>query len=165
MTICSSCHGAFDGGSLAASTEDLLHDLLLAIEANLLADINAYLANSWSITLTGAATGGGDVVVASPRTATAVVLTEYHGRTAMDITLDNGEFYSHVTLSSATVSDGGAGTGSLVSDNTAGTYSTNGQNIAKAAWNYFLLHSDSSNGVHNPSFYYDIIVATMPQLK
>ncbi|MEE9556476.1 MAG: hypothetical protein V3V76_04365, partial [Candidatus Adiutricales bacterium] len=29
---------------------------------------------------------------------------------------------------------------------------TNGQNIAKAKWNYDLVHSDGSEGVHNPSY-------------
>jgi len=33
--------------------------------------------------------------------------------------------------------------------------------LPKALWNYYLLHGDGSKGVHNPSFVYSVILATL----
>jgi hypothetical protein len=41
------------------------------------------------------------------------------------------------------------------------TITTNGQNIAKARWNFELLVEDSSLGVHNPSYVNKIITKTL----
>ena len=42
---------------------------------------------------------------------------------------------------------------------------TAGQVIAKAGWNYFLLHGDGSEGVHNPSFTLTVINASLSALE
>ena len=37
--------------------------------------------------------------------------------------------------------------------------------LVKAGWNYFLIHGDGSEGIHNPAFVMDILRATMDALK
>jgi len=37
--------------------------------------------------------------------------------------------------------------------------------LVRALWNYFLLHGDGSEGVHNPRFYRTVILATIEALK
>ena len=37
--------------------------------------------------------------------------------------------------------------------------------IVRASWNYFMVHSDGSKGVHNPRFYRTVILATLDALK
>ena len=38
-------------------------------------------------------------------------------------------------------------------------------NLVKAGWNYFLLHGDGSEGVHNPAFAIDVINASIDALQ
>jgi len=40
-----------------------------------------------------------------------------------------------------------------------------GQIIAKAGWNVIMLDHDGSGGVHNPSFVYDVIEASLKKLR
>jgi hypothetical protein len=37
--------------------------------------------------------------------------------------------------------------------------------LAKAGWNYFLIHGDGSHGVHNPPFTLDVIKASLAALE
>ncbi|MFH1651843.1 MAG: hypothetical protein ABID87_07090, partial [Chloroflexota bacterium] len=37
--------------------------------------------------------------------------------------------------------------------------------LVKAGWNYFLIHGDGSEGVHNPAFVNDVLDATIAALK
>jgi hypothetical protein len=32
--------------------------------------------------------------------------------------------------------------------------------LVKAMWNYFLIHSDGSGGIHNPEFVFDVLWET-----
>jgi hypothetical protein len=138
--ICASCHGAFDGGSLEAATEALLEELKADIEAAIIDEITAQIDAGNTVTLVEAGEGGADVVIMDAATVTAVELTEYRGRLAMNVTV-GGTNYGNVQLDGDTEVDGGT-----LIDSAAG------QIIAKAAWNYFLIHGDDSHGVHNPSW-------------
>jgi hypothetical protein len=138
--ICGDCHGAFDGGSLGAAIEALLEELKADIEAALIAEITTQLDAGNTLTLLGHGVGGADVVIADATTITTVELTEYHGRQAMNLTVD-GITYENVDLGRDTEVDGG-----MLIDSAAG------QIIAKAAWNYVLIHADGSHGAHNPSW-------------
>ncbi len=42
--------------------------------------------------------------------------------------------------------------------------SARGQTIAKAVWNYFLIHGDGSDGVHNPDFTLKVLNASISAL-
>ena len=152
MEICSSCHGVFDGGSLQEAIEGQLEELKTAIEQAITDEIAAQTTGG-TVTLVGIAADGSDVVITAADAVTAVELTESHGRIAMDITV-NGTTYEHVRLASDTA----VGAGTLID-------SAAGQTIAKAAWNYFLIHGDGSDGVHNPSFANRVLNASIDALK
>ncbi|TET12684.1 MAG: hypothetical protein E3J81_10340 [Dehalococcoidia bacterium] len=153
LEICSSCHGVFDGGSLQEAIEGQLEELKTAIEQAITDEIAAQTTGRGTVTLVGVAADGSDVVITGAGAVTAVELTESHGRIAMDITV-NGTTYEHVRLASDTA----VGAGTLVD-------SAAGQTIVKAAWNYFLIHGDGSNGVHNPSFANRVLNASIDALK
>jgi len=150
--ICTECHGAYTGGTLHEATEGQLADLKAAIEAAILAEIAAQTGAGATVVLKGVGEGDTDVAITSASVVT-VNLTEYHGRMAMDITVD-GLAYEHVQLASGT----GVGEGTLLTSDA-------GSLIHKAGWNYFLLHNDGSHGVHNPSFVNDVVTATLAELQ
>ena len=153
MAICTECHGAFTGGTLEDAIHGGLADLAKAIEEAIAAEIAAQTAAGNTVTLKAMGEGGVDVLITATSVVTDIVLTESHGRQAMDLDVD-GVHYSHVTLASGTT----VGDGTLLSSDA-------GLLIAKAGWNYFLLHNDSSEGVHNPSFVSDVLAATLAALK
>ncbi|MEE8372737.1 MAG: carboxypeptidase regulatory-like domain-containing protein [Dehalococcoidia bacterium] len=151
--ICSNCHGAFDGGSLQESTHSQLEELKAAIEQAIVSEIKSQTAAGNAVTLIGFGPATSDVTISDGTSVTAVELTETHGRMAMDITIDSTK-YEHVRLASdTTVKDG-----TLLS-------SDRGQTIAKAGWNYFLLHGDGSEGVHNPDFTLNVLNASIDALR
>ena len=49
-------------------------------------------------------------------------------------------------------------------DNTSTTLTAPASTVMKAIWNYDLLHSDGTHGVHNPTFYQKVIEATTAAL-
>ena len=99
-----------------------------------------------------------DVNITDGSTVTAVEFVEWHGRSAMNITIGD-TVIEGVRLGSDTLVTDAAGTelGTLLD-------SPAGQVIAKAGWNFFLIEGDGSHGVHNPSFTMDVINATIAAL-
>ena len=152
--ICSDCHGAYNGGTIQEASHGELEELKEAIEAAILTEIQANTGVGRTVILVGMGPDGSDVTITNARKVTAIELTEYHGRQAMNITV-SGITYEDVRLASDT-RVGYFGT--LIS-------SDYGQIIAKAGWNYFLLHGDSSEGIHNPTFSRDVINASLAALK
>ena len=158
--ICGDCHGEFDGGTLMEATEGKMEELKEAIEAALLAEIRAQVDAGNTFTLVGFGEGDTDVDITAASSISHVELLESHGRQAMDITVD-GITYEHIRIISDTLMKNAAGTELEINI----LSSDRGQIIAKAGWNYFLLHGDGSHGIHNPSFTRDVINAAIKALK
>jgi hypothetical protein len=157
-SICTDCHGIFDGGTLEEAIEGQMEELKEAIEAALLAEIAAQTDAGRTVVLLEAGEGDVDVNVTAGSNVTHVELTESHGRISMDITVD-GTVYDHLNLGRNTmVKTGLTEVGTLVD-------SPAGQLIAKAGWNYFLIHGDGSHGIHNASFARDVIAASLAALE
>lgn len=159
LTVCAQCHGAFDGGTLPEVVEVGAEELKAAIEQAIVAEISAQTEQGNTVTLVKMGEGETDVNITDGSTVSAVELTESHGRIAMNITVSDTT-YEHVRIGSDTAVKDASGEefGSLVD-------SPAGQIIAKAGWNYFLIHSDGSDGVHNPSFVLDVLRASVNALK
>lgn len=157
--ICTSCHGAFVGGTLDEAVHGELEELKVAIEEAIVNEIVAQTSAGNTVTLKKMGPDESDVGITDGSAVTAVEFTESHGRLAMDITIGDTT-YEHVRLASDTeVKDsGGNAVGALID-------SAAGQIIAKAGWNYFLIEGDGSEGVHNPSFTFEILNASMDALK
>jgi hypothetical protein len=168
LTICTNCHGQFDGGTLQASTTQSLADLATKLSAGLTKRLQntttmwATVRNvttsksspASSIMLTGAnitsvtypPTGGSTVTV----TVSVPVVDNWSSTT----TTTNLSSFT-VSLSALKVDDGtgtAAGTALVVPNST---------NAYRAIWNFMLINNDQSMGVHNPGFVKDVINATV----
>lgn len=141
---CARCHKEFDGEELMAATERDLENLKREIEGALAGEIR----RKGGIRLVKAA-GEGDISL-SAADVKKLGLIDREGKLAVEVTTTEDRF--KVPL--GRVSPGGAPL--LASDA--------GQIIAKAAWNYFLLKNDGSNGAHNPQFTAEVLGSTFAKI-
>ncbi len=148
-TICSTCHGpAMKAEFVQAASEGLIEDLGHAIGARVMAGKSRIATiGSWN-PQTDQTTANFTV---DPAQITGAELTEIHGQIGLKFTLAGGrELYSQL----GEVKDASGNPSFPTSDP-----------VVRASWNYFLFHSDGSKGVHNPSFYRVVILATLDALK
>ena len=157
--ICTSCHGAFTGGTLDDAVHGGLEELKLAMEVAITKEVAAQTSTGNTVVLKAMGPDESDVNISNGSVVTAVESAESHGRQAMNITVD-GVVYEHVRLASDTdvVDSAGNSVGTLLASDA-------GQIIAKAGWNYFLIEGDGSEGVHNPSFTLEVVRASVDALK
>jgi len=135
--ICSKCHTEIKAEDVQHEVEGLLEDLKVEIEQAILTGMQLQIR-------AGNAMNIGGTVVTAPDDIAAVELTESHGRQAIATTLRNGTMIAATSLNSVKVV---RPTGSSVE-----IYAVLDPTVAKAGWNYFMVHSDMSEGVHNPVF-------------
>ena len=181
-TLCSSCHANgttnVDGASLRAAVNDGLARIAGAMGAAVKARINDAAGRYMAPTGYGAWTDTGVVVlgkVTDPvsgeassapitiSTATnALVSTQVASINYMGLTLTL-TFTSAVTVPGITnpVASFNVALGSIFdASGTNPMFAQNG-NLAKAVWNYALIHQDESLGVHNPPFVTAVLSATV----
>ncbi len=160
MDICTSCHGAYDGGTINEAVHGGLQELQSAIEGAILAEIAAQTDAGNMLVLVKMGPDESDVEITAASAVTEVHFTETHGRQAMDLTVD-GITYEHIRMGRDTLVKNAGG-------NELGTFleaSESAQSIAKAGWNFFLIEGDGSEGVHNASFTFQVINASLDALK
>jgi hypothetical protein len=140
-TICTQCHGTFDGGTIQVAFDTKLAELATEIT-------NAV----YKLRNGGAATPPATFVLS-------------FGRSFMYST-DGGTTYANVG-SSYSSSTGARTDGYLTDVTDGGTVAVDGYNavIAKANWNYSLISVDSSKGIHNQSFTFEVLDQTISQVK
>jgi hypothetical protein len=157
--VCADCHGALDSAGLRETVGTLEEEVKAAVEQALAAEIVAQTDQGNTVTLVGMAGDGSDINITDGTTVTAIEFLESHGRSAMNITIGD-TVVENVRIGSDTLvkSASGAELGTLIDSDA-------GQVIAKAAWNYFLVEGDASQGIHNPSFTVDVLEATMAALQ
>jgi formate-dependent nitrite reductase cytochrome c552 subunit len=144
--LCFRCHKEFEGEELMVSMERDMENLKSAIQNAVLSEIK----RKPNVKLIRAVDNTKDVVLKFPDIR-GIELVEFRGDLAVAVTA--GRSIYEVPLSRIN-----PGNAPLVP-------TPNGQVIAKAAWNYFLLRSDSSRGAHNPQFVSDVLESTMTKLK
>ena len=172
--VCASCHGPnFSGANIAGSFE-MLADFQTAISDQIVAKLSylgtykiakAFLLNG--TTTVYSTSNAVDNITVIP---TSVELLESSGRIALHLHLPhtvtvpfldaNSQVQSTDTLDiySTLANVMQAGTTTKVFNE---TYTP----LDGSLWNYFLLHSDQSNGVHNPAFAFDVINASTNKLQ
>lgn len=159
IEICADCHGVTDGEAfqtaIQAEMDNLQNQLRMAIEA----EVAAQLAAGNSITLKDWA---GTKVLSTITAANVVEIMDprpYMGYASVDVRVD-GTLYEMLRLGNSMVVTGvGVPAGTNLLSSPAG------QVIAKAIWNYGLLVTDKSKGVHNPGFATEVISATSEALR
>lgn len=166
LNICQDCHGTFDGGTLQVTVTGLLADLKTAIETaitqevlDLTAAANTLHVENNDLPLVEFAD------IDATYTVDSVDFYVHHSRAAMSIGVTNSSgsvTVNDVHLDEDTLITAGPNTGTLVRNDMAGT---NGQDIAKSAWNYGMIEHDGSHGIHNPGFVIDVISASTDALN
>jgi hypothetical protein len=166
-TICSNCHGAFDGGSLQAVMQQNLTTLGTAIAAAAKAKLNAvgiiHVRAYDPITKLYSSTADTDSNVTIDLTANPATTVTLSGSNLL-VTLTSPVSITWTDTTTTSVSQIRLGLAALKND-AAGAVGTNvfptSSSLWKAIWNLTLLTNDSSLGVHNPSFYNDVITNTL----
>jgi len=157
LNICTECHGTFDGGSLTDVVGELEEELKTAIETAVMSEMNDILTTTDIVLFAGETD---EATIATGSTVSDVDFAESHGRLAISFTVtdaaDVATEYTHVRLGSDTQI--GAGPDSFIT-------SANGQVIAKAGWNFFLIEGDGSKGIHNPGFAMEVLETTIATLN
>jgi formate-dependent nitrite reductase cytochrome c552 subunit len=136
-SICSKCHSSITPETFQAQIEHKLETLKSEIEKALLATMQAQIRAGNTIDFgTAKAKNVTDIV--------SVELIESHGRQGVNVTLAGGGKVSDLALNSVKVLRPGGSSAEIlvVAD----------PSLGKAGWNYFMIHSDKSEGVHNPAF-------------
>jgi hypothetical protein len=170
--ICKDCHTAtLNAEAMQVGVEDKLHKL-----AN---TMSAYLLNRMPATImvkdyTPHENKGvsydlaSDAAQVSKDNIASLEPTEPHGQQGFIIKFKNpvtftykpaGESPHTMSLSEAEVQLGG-----ITSDGTKAIIAMT-DNLVKAGWNYFLVHGDASEGVHNPAFINAVIDASIAALR
>ncbi len=148
--ICADCHTNVTASNIQGPVSEQLHELEGMIESHYIALMAAQIAGGNSIDL------GGDATITDAASIAEVQLSEYHGSSALIVSLMDGGTIGPVGLSSIdVVPPSGAPFAILDVAN---------PNLIKATWNYNLIHADGSLGVHNPDFVVRTLVASRDAL-
>lgn len=135
--ICVKCHSAVSVQSFEANVEHKLETLKSEIEIALKAVMQAQIRSGNYIDL-------GAIKVKNAAEIVSVEFIESHGRQGVNIKLSGNRAVNDLALNSVKVVRPAGPTVELLA--------TADINLAKAGWNYFMVHSDKSHGIHNPAF-------------
>ena len=145
--ICKNCHGSgVDGSGLQTEVQGLLSALNTKLSNDVAAGINisgptVYVSNIQTLVLP----------------VTAATFASVRGQQGYQLWDNSGAVYT-VALSSITT---GTSTGYVFPLNGANPTATT---IVEAGWNYSLVNSDGSLGIHNPTYVLTILNNTLNQL-
>ncbi len=171
LAICADCHSAsFNAQALQIGVADKLDGLAAAMDSYLLARLPGGVTLKDYTVHTRAGKSydiKSDDFTISKSNVKSVEPTEIHGTTTfifklaapVDVTYSpSGEPPHTISLGEVQVQ-----LGDIASGNAAIIATTDP--LVEAAWNYFLIESDSSQGVHNPGFVNDVLDASVAALR
>jgi hypothetical protein len=147
-TICGDCHEEGRLESVQGPVTEKLATLHDGITAAILAVIQQQIAAGNTIDLDGEAT------ITDAADIAEIDFSEAHGRQAITVTFTDTTSVEEVRVSDVDVVNGdGIVVGQL--------YDFADDNLPKAGWNYLLVHTDKSLGVHNFLFARDVLDASI----
>jgi hypothetical protein len=150
--VCLECHtgGEPNTAGVQAAINGPLHQLEGLITDHHAALMGDLLAAGNHIDLNG------DATITDPSEILAVHLSETRGRQALVVELASGTFGpARLTDIDVIV---GPDAGDTLFDHVSET-------VLKATWNYLLVHTDRSGGVHNPSYSSAVLTAAIAQMQ
>jgi len=177
-TFCANCHSsAVNGEGIQGQVEAQLASLAGKLGAAAKTKINAIASGTIKVRAydeaadqySSSSSSNSNVtidVVANP--VTSVGIEEGHGQIELVLTLTNAISIQFVDSSGnpsgapKTMTRFGVQLGSLKDNASTVVYALTG-NFVRAGWNYFLVHGDGTEGIHNPSFVFGVLAATMAQ--
>jgi hypothetical protein len=172
IDVCGKCHtNSLNGEALQGSIKAKLQDLSNRMSKYLLAKMPA---NTMVLDYTPHASGGksydikSDPVKITKDNIVSIESTEPHGQQGYIIKLKNSATVTYKPANepshSMDVTQVQVQLGDVTSDGKTPIIAPS-DNLVKAGWNYFLVHGDGSEGVHNPSWINQILDASINALK
>lgn len=137
-TICNKCHTAITLDTVQAPVEAKLHALQAQIETAIKNLMQAQIRAGNAIDL------GGKKTVRNVSDIKTIEFIESHGRQGVNVTLADGTKVDDLSLATVKIVRPAGPAVEL--------YSVADPVLGKSGWNYFMVHSDKSRGVHNPAF-------------
>ncbi len=157
VNICSNCHQSVDPRYIQGSVEAQLEDLKALLERASQQLMTAILAGGNTINVTGVVDDNDqalpDFQIVPGDTVGVSAFSDSHGRQAFVLTV-NGTVKGHANLDACTSFNNKS-----IFQSTA-----EGDLIERAGWNYLLVESDGSEGIHNPSYSYDVLAAALTRM-
>ncbi|MBM2831534.1 MAG: hypothetical protein HW414_586, partial [Dehalococcoidia bacterium] len=171
--ICGTCHSAsLNAKAFQTGTEEKVHELGAAMSAYLLKKIPG--AQITVADYTPHPFGGKEYDVKSAPLAVdktnivSVEPTEPHGQIGFIIKFRNQVNFTYSPQGEAPHSmmlfEAEVQLGDITTDGRTPLIPTSDV-LVKAGWNYFLIHGDGSEGIHNPAFTMEVIEASIKALK
>jgi hypothetical protein len=143
--ICSDCHAVIVAEDVQGPVEEGMHELEHMLVQGYLNLIESQLALGRTIDM-------GDATITDSADIIDLVLGERRGRQGFSVDLAGAGMVGPVSLNNIDVITGA---------DTIGFDDLMDDRVLKAGYNYWLLHSDGSHGVHNPSFARAILEASL----
>lgn len=173
-TLCASCHSNMvTGEPLQAAVMLQLDDLNKAITGQVKALVTNAMTANGKITVRAFQVAGDvyssakDPNVDLADAPTSVELTSIHGGFSFILHLPKAVSVTWTTGKTEQITDVYVSAGEMVTLPAGGVLSkvlAPDSTVAKAVWNYLLLTGDGTNGIHNPTFYQDVMAATKAAL-
>jgi hypothetical protein len=139
-SICTKCHTSVDVESfrdnIEHKMETLKGEIELALKATMQAQIRAGNTIEFATTPVIRVSNAAEIV--------SVEYIESHGRQGANVKLSGNRTAADLALNSIKVVRPAGGSSEILA--------VADVNLAKAGWNYWMLHSDGSEGIHNPAF-------------
>lgn len=153
VTSCNSCHDGMDGADFQNEIAEQTSQLKQAIDMALLKVLKKGLANGelGFLNMTEGEVEDKEWTRLTKGTVKAVSIKYFHGRQAIDLTIDNNKYLVFTNVIEVDGKD--------ILDTEAG------QIIARSGWNLFLIQHDHSSGVHNPAFVMEALDASLEKLN
>jgi hypothetical protein len=172
ITICGECHTkSLDGESLKEGNEKLLHQLGDRMAAYLIGKLPAQFTlidytpheyNKKNYDLKS------DPVVVDKTNIASAEPFEPHGQIGFLVKFKNPVSVTYKPTAGEThtiqVKEVQVQLGDITTDGKTQIIPVT-DNLVKAGWNYFLIHGDGSGGIHNPTFTFEVIKASIAALK
>jgi len=144
--ICENCHSVI-------TAEDVQGPVMMMLE-----EIHHQLGEAWDDVIVAQLSAGntidldGDATIEDAADIQEVMFTEYHGRQALAFVLADDMEYGPYGVGDVLVvpSEG----------DSYAIWTVAPDDLIKSGWNFLLLESDGSYGVHNPSFAEDVLETT-----
>jgi hypothetical protein len=172
--ICSECHASITADEVQSATLSQMSFLKASLEDKVAELITAYVAAGDNVTLTDMTDPAdedialADVTINPGATVSVANFASSHGRQAVDISVNSGA-PGHLQLRRILVNtDNNIITHNSSFDNTvipevpAGDGP--GEVLAKAGWNFLMAANERSNGIHNPTFSFQILSAAQEEV-
>lgn len=171
LQLCSSCHSdALNATSFQTAYEQLLEELAAKMGEYLLSKLPDKVTVK---DYTPHTTGGKSydiksaVVVIDKTNIVSIGAAEVHGQQGFAFKLKQGVAFSYTGTNeqphSVTLEEAQVQLGDITTDGKTAVIAPS-DILVQAGWNYYLVHGDSSLGIHNPGFVDDVLRSSLDAL-